>query len=229
MKIAVFSDLHSNLAALEAMQNLDYSIDVWVSLGDSVGLLPNVNEVLEWQRNHVQYAVRGNHEDCLVNDAEMTHSISGSQVLEIQRFKLKRENFEYIKSLPSSLDVQIDGYSFRMEHAVQNVGFNGKYAIDIEKIHEAFPLYDYVLVGDTHSIAVVETKGPTLLNPGSAGFPISRSGEGTFVVLDTRSKQFNAIRFEIPTSALLAQLERERYPKPIREYVKGGFHWPGQY
>ena len=60
MKIAIISDIHANLAALEAFPEKDYD-ELWC-IGDLVDYGPRPPEVIHWVRDNASLAVRGNHD-----------------------------------------------------------------------------------------------------------------------------------------------------------------------
>ena len=68
MRIAILSDIHSNIEALEAV--LDFcgskNIDKYVCLGDVIGYGPNPVEVSNIARNLFDVCLRGNHEEAMV-------------------------------------------------------------------------------------------------------------------------------------------------------------------
>src|SRR5438132_7472451 len=64
MRVAIISDIHANLAALEAvLQSVEgeQPDEIWC-LGDLVGYGPRPNECCELVRRRVQICLRGNHD-----------------------------------------------------------------------------------------------------------------------------------------------------------------------
>lgn len=64
MRYAIFSDIHSNLEALEAVFNAYRleAIDEYCSVGDIVGYAANPNECIEKIKDSVNISVAGNHD-----------------------------------------------------------------------------------------------------------------------------------------------------------------------
>ena len=62
--LAIFSDVHSNLEALEVVKDYiqDLSPDITIYLGDTVGYGPNPKECIEIVENMAQIHVVGNHD-----------------------------------------------------------------------------------------------------------------------------------------------------------------------
>src|SRR2546430_12539248 len=64
MRVAIISDIHANLAALEAVLQAvegEQPDEIWC-LGDLVGYGPRPNECCELVRARVQFCLRGNHD-----------------------------------------------------------------------------------------------------------------------------------------------------------------------
>ncbi|MCK5308567.1 MAG: metallophosphoesterase, partial [Zetaproteobacteria bacterium] len=64
MKIAIVSDLHSNLEAVEAVQKIidGIGVDAIYFAGDAVGYGPDPNACTKWVMENADLAVMGNHD-----------------------------------------------------------------------------------------------------------------------------------------------------------------------
>ena len=60
MKIVIVSDIHANLAALEALPERNFD-QLWC-IGDLVDYGPRPHEVVQWVKRNADLAVRGNHD-----------------------------------------------------------------------------------------------------------------------------------------------------------------------
>ena len=101
MRILILSDIHSNLEALDACLAAAPAYDLAVNLGDTVGYGANPNEVIARVRALGHTFVRGNHDKavCGLMDLEEFNPIAGIATL-WTRDQLKRENLEWLRSLP---------------------------------------------------------------------------------------------------------------------------------
>ena len=66
MRVAVISDIHANLRALDAVLAAAGSVDAVWQLGDVVGYGPDPNAVIERLRRAGAAGVRGNHDDAVL-------------------------------------------------------------------------------------------------------------------------------------------------------------------
>lgn len=112
-RIAIISDIHGNLEAMEAVLNdiKKQDIDEVICLGDSISLGPNSKECVDLLINNNIKSVLGNHEIYLLRGVDFDSSIMGE---EKEHYKsvwasLTEREVDYIKKCPLYYDVNI-GY-----------------------------------------------------------------------------------------------------------------------
>lgn len=107
MRIAIISDIHSNLEALtKAFEIIDTkNVDEIVCLGDIVGYGANPNECVELIKKRVKYAVIGNHDYAVaVDPSELLYFSSHARESDLwTREVLTKENLDFLKSLPFTI------------------------------------------------------------------------------------------------------------------------------
>jgi len=229
MRVGVISDLHSNIYALKALTNRAENIDVWICLGDFVGLFPNVNEVVDYIRLNSMISVKGDHEFYLLNDEKMEYSFTGNQSIEFQRKTITRNNLKFIQNLNETISIEIDGLKFFCTHFLSqdhnNRNRTGKYTIDLKVLDKKYDNYDVVLWGHSHLPAAVCGKKTIYLNPGSAGFPIDVIKKPSFLIYDTSTKTFQFEHFTFEIENLLRDIQAFGYNQKLYNYLKSGFVW----
>jgi predicted phosphodiesterase len=101
VRILLFSDIHSNLEALEACLAAAPAYDIVVNLGDTVGYAANPNEVIARCRTIGSVFVRGNHDKAVsgLMDLEDFNPTAGLATL-WTRDQLTPENLEWLRTLP---------------------------------------------------------------------------------------------------------------------------------
>lgn len=106
MRFAIFSDIHSNLEALEAVLKdiKGQRITHLFCLGDIVGYAANPSECVEVIRDLECYAIRGNHDEmCIEDHPDMEgYNDMARKGLEYSRKHLSREQKNYLRDLPYS-------------------------------------------------------------------------------------------------------------------------------
>ena len=102
MRYIIFSDLHSNLEALNQFQNVIETIDYdkLVCLGDIVGYGADPNACVEWVMRNVDFSIAGNHDWAAVNKTSTTYfNLNAYASCQWTREKLTEENKKFLCSL----------------------------------------------------------------------------------------------------------------------------------
>ena len=115
MRLLLFSDIHSNLEAMEACLAVIPAYDVLVNLGDIVGYNASPNEVCDKVRAMGGSVVRGNHDRacCGLTDLAEFNLVAAMSARWTQTV-LRREHLEWLKALPQGplRDAQLEGMEF---------------------------------------------------------------------------------------------------------------------
>lgn len=102
MRIAVFSDIHGNLEALQAIISdiKSKNFDEIICLGDVLSLGPNPRECLELIMNYNIKMVLGNHEMYYLNDLSKYNDVGEGERKHLEWVKnaLSDKHYNYLKS-----------------------------------------------------------------------------------------------------------------------------------
>lgn len=194
MKIALISDIHSNIFALEAVLAHAESLGVkqfWC-LGDLVHFNAFPQEVVKTIRKLDPVCVYGNM-DCSVLEArkllakKKKENISeGQQALIWTYSQLSRKSREYLSDLPMKKRLKINGNRFLLIHG-SPAGYDDPIFIDTpeDRLRELTKLTnaEFVICGHTHKQFVREVDGVTFINPGSAGKPLDGDPRACYSIL----------------------------------------------
>jgi predicted phosphodiesterase len=227
MIIGIYADLHANMPALDAMQVAAGHVDQWVVLGDSVGLYPQVNEVLEWQSQHKVMYVQGDHEAALLEGSGLSGSFTGTESIKKQAQVISPENLNILSRLPSVCNLESDGLKICATHFLSSESHiaGSKYAIELPALEKEYAGYDFVFFGHTHLPAVLYGHRTIFINPGSAGFPVDVERRCSMVVLDTKRRYFQFIRFDYNTNKLIRAIKDSGYNQKLVAYINNGHRW----
>jgi predicted phosphodiesterase len=203
MRVAVLSDIHSNLQALEAVLASLGSVDaIWV-LGDIVGYGPEPDAVIARLRELGAIAVRGNH-DAAALGALDTADFNGDarRAVEWTSDVLSVGSRAWLDSLPER---RVEADAFTLVHgSPREPLWEYVWSIPVARRNmEAFSTR-YCLVGHTHvPVAFVDGKDGlevtapdddtrlelderrAILNPGGVGQPRDGDPRACAMVLDT--------------------------------------------
>lgn len=210
-RVAVISDIHSNLAALEAVIEAAGKVDDWWCLGDIVGYGPDPNEVIEVIQDLHATCIRGNHDDAVQRLSELAwfNSIAGL-ALEWTAEHLSDASWGFLRQLP--LTVVIDGYHLvhgsPRDELTEYVTSSQIAAASLKLIAE-----DVCFIGHTHvpssfvqwrnSVSVdvsrridgesigLAAASREIINAGSVGQPRDGDARAAYGILDTSKRVFS--------------------------------------
>jgi putative phosphoesterase len=109
MDIAILSDIHGNLLALEAILEEIKNIDQIIVLGDMITDFPeNTNSIIDIIKEKANYIIKGNREQYLLDMKGITKRYKQFLILEETLEKMTKENFEFISLLPQQIAIKYD-------------------------------------------------------------------------------------------------------------------------
>ncbi len=218
MRIAILSDVHANLAALEA---LGESYDFLLCLGDLVDYGPKPREAIKWVRERAFRVVRGNHDqalaygvDCrcapVMKEASLTTRIWHQGLL-------AAEEKAYLADLPLSVRVEVGGARFFLAHASPK-GDLYKYlrpevpdktlAEEVQGIDA-----DFIFIGHTHLPMIRRVGKTVVVNPGSAGQPRHGDPRASYAVWEDGKVSLCQKPYNIGQT--VSALEQAPLPTPV--------------
>lgn len=229
MRVLVFSDIHSNLTALEAVLSTEGNIDTFWCLGDLVGYGPDPNECIERVRNLPNLkCVRGNHDAAALGEVDQ-HTFNHEASLAITWTKrvLNAESQEFLLSLPEKLVFD----DVTMVHgSPRNPVWD--YVMDYMTAIRMFPSYNtrICMVGHTHVPAIwmenaekpptapvmdyhknaILTK--TILNPGSIGQPRDHDPRASYAIFDSDKSTWELRRVSYDIDAVQSRVKASGLP-----------------
>lgn len=181
-RIAIISDIHGNIPALEAVlaDIQQRGIQKIYCLGDLVGKGPEPERAVDLCREVCAGIVRGNW-DCLISDTHYRHNEHALW----QREKLGQERMDWLMELPNTIDLSMKGGWVRLYHASHVSEWHRIYAYVPYDTHlsmftntpftsEDAPEPDVVGYGDIHMSYQrrLHQHNKLLFNTGSVGNPL---------------------------------------------------------
>ncbi len=178
-KIAVISDVHGNMSALETVIEdiRGRGIDLIYNLGDLIGKGARSDLTVDLCRELCQVIVRGNWDDA-IHEGDFV----GSQWY---RAQLGADRLAYLRALPNIYDFWLSGKRVRLFHASQESLYTRIYPTDSLDTHKAMfantaftgldaPQPEIVGYGDIHTpyLLPLYPHKKLLFNTGSVGNPL---------------------------------------------------------
>jgi predicted phosphodiesterase len=212
-QVAIISDLHGNIPALEATLNdiKRRNIKRIFCLGDLVGKGPHSDKVVDICQDVCETTVKGNWEDFMVRESDSPTIIWHQQ-------RLGAERLAYIDNLPHTIEFPMSGRRVRLFHASQeSVYYRVRMDDPRDKHLEMFantdftghtPAPDVVGYGDIHRAYVMTFQHQILFNTGSVGNPLDMT-QASYAILEgtygsERADTFSVRLIRVPYDIELA-------------------------
>ena len=221
MRVAVLSDIHANLRALDAILERAGSVEAIWHLGDVVGYGPEPDAVVARLRERAAVGVRGNHDLAATGDDVIRDfNADARAAMEWTRRVIAPETRAWLAGLPERLTIG----AFSLVHGSQRDP-TWEYIVSSSAAaaNLAISPTDWGLFGHTHlpwawlagpaenRVEAIEP-GPgealpltgrrILLNPGSVGQPRDGNPDASALILDTARAEATWLRaaYDIPAT-----------------------------
>jgi predicted phosphodiesterase len=226
--IAILSDIHANLEALDAV--LDdmgqFDVEGIYCLGDTVGYGPNPAECLDIMM-HFQVALLGNHEEAargelegFTREAAVMAQWTGRRIMEVhEEGDDPRARRMFLKNLPS---IHVQGDLLYVHASPRDPTREYVYPHDLEDPGKMFEIFRLVkrccFMGHTHVPGIFTDafkfyrpadlpggawrldRHKTLCNVGSVGQPRDDDWRACYVLLDRETILFRRVEFDLQTT-----------------------------
>lgn len=192
-KIAIISDIHGNLPALEAVlfDIKHRGIEKIYCLGDLVGYYCFFNEVVERLNQEKIPCIMGNHDFALVKTGGVIdRSKTCTHILKWQLERATPKTIKFLSGLPSKITIEHCGKSILCAHGGLNDSID-EYLFDLNEAYliENNFKHDILLTGHTHLISYKKFyNGKAWINPGSVGQPRDFNNCASYAIID---EEFN--------------------------------------
>lgn len=204
MRVLVVTDIHANLAALDAVLDDAGAFDMVWSLGDIVGYGPQPNECIARLLGFQHVAIAGNHDWGALGKLDLSEfNVDARRANLWTRDQLTPRSWSFLDALPETLEEQ--GYTLAHGSPRHPIW---EYLVYPSVACASFDHFerDVCLVGHTHVpvifvgpddtgecralqplVGATVTLGPEryIINPGSVGQPRDGDPRAAYLLLDT--------------------------------------------
>lgn len=191
MKLAVISDVHSNLPALEeVLRDIgEQDVSETLCLGDLVGYNPFPNEVIETIKKEKMECIMGNHDYAVITkDTSWFNYIAADAIMWTAK-KIKKENLGFLKKLPFGRTLKLKNRTLFLVHGSPREPLY-EYVepwYSEELLREFAGKYSALGLGHTHVpfFKLVGNRSKKLVfNPGAVGQPRDNNSKASYAILD---------------------------------------------
>jgi diadenosine tetraphosphatase ApaH/serine/threonine PP2A family protein phosphatase len=223
MRIAILSDIHSNIEALsEVLKEVDaHKADRIVSLGDVVGYGASPNPCCDTLREVAEVTLLGNHDAAVAGRMDYSFYYEAARhALDWSASVLTEENRAWLRSLPYTYRIGEVGFS----HGSPIEPWGYEYIFALEQARELLPyrndLPEVTFIGHSHlckafalganevNDVVAQKFGirrgyKYIISVGSVGQPRDYDNRACFVLCDTdaRTVEYIRVEYDIDTAA----------------------------
>jgi predicted phosphodiesterase len=235
MKLAILSDIHSNLEALEAaLEDIKtQSVENIYCTGDLVGYAANPNEVIDLLRQNKVKCLIGNHDYACLNQRSMDSMIRNArESIAITRRVLTPESFDVLRKLPGFISEN----GIYLTHGLPPVLFVEYLDLQSKnELKQAFLSFteQVAFVGHTHLFEVVEltesgkiekyefdginlvlkTTSRYLISAGSVGQPRDDNRKAGYLSYDTEIQQVIKRTFQYNVELTIEKIKKAGLPE----------------
>lgn len=217
MRIALLSDIHGNIFALETVlaELQSEAVDRILVAGDFVGYYPYINEVIARVRAMNVVAVLGNHDAYLLNPQMITAEKRKAYRLDEAAHSIQTENIDWLRQLPAQQKLDLDGQMVLLCH--------GSPWLWNEYVYPDFDNWDrfsnmdadIVVMGHTHIPFERQVGKVQLINPGSVGQPRDYQPGACYAILETHDQQVTFYRCSYDIAHLIEILQSRNFPSSL--------------
>ncbi len=182
MKIAIISDIHSNLEALKSvLDDIDKrNINKIYCLGDIIAKGSHHIDCINLIKEKCEVVLKGNCDDYFTSELDLSNkSIEEINRINWNKNKLDKESIDYLRNLPFCYEFYMSGRLIRLLHAHPEK--IDKFVGNIDKINKIYELVlpsnntisdnkaDILIYGHTHTPYVQKMYNRYIINAGSVG------------------------------------------------------------
>jgi diadenosine tetraphosphatase ApaH/serine/threonine PP2A family protein phosphatase len=239
VRIAVLSDIHANLVALDAVLAAIGAVDAVWHLGDVVGYGPDPDGVVSRLVGVGAVGVRGNHDAAAVGGSEIDwFNPEARAAMEWTRDAISTETREWLAALPLR---HVDA-AFTLVHGsprdpiweyvttptIARAGLSAIGTAHGLHGHTHVPVVFTEVDGRMRTLApragntVALGEGRTLLNPGSVGQPRDGDARASYLVLDTDARTATWGRVPYDIDAVGSMIRAAGLPARLADRLRVG-------
>lgn len=223
-KIAFISDIHGNYSALSSVWEdiQKRNITEVYCLGDMVGYYSQINLVLDFIRENKIPCIMGNHDYAMIYDkGVIERSKTCTMVLGRQLEMITQENFNFLKSCPEFLQLNINEYSIFCTHGGLN-NYVDEYLNDLDEEYlKKLPQgTTHFITAHTHLPLIKRFENIHYANTGSVGQP--RDGDNRASYLIFEEGYFTLVRVSYDIDNVAQHMQENGFPSYIYEILYKG-------
>lgn len=230
MRVAIFSDVHGNLPALEAVLAAiqGQAVDAVYCLGDLVGYGAFPNEVVERIQRERIPTVTGNYDDGVGYDRddcgcayrEEHERARGQRSLEWTRAQTTTAHKAILRSLHPQIRFEADGKRVLLVHGsprkLNEYLFEDRALSSFQRLSASSDA-DVIVFGHTHKPYTKLVDGVSFVNVGSVGKPKDGDWRACYATIDLATSDVRFVRVEYDVQRAMQAIRQTDLPREFAE------------
>ena len=228
-KIALISDVHGNIDALNAVMADagELGIKAYLNMGDMVGFGAYPEEVVKRLMADDVLTVLGNYDLKVLNIAKNRKKVrteaAKGKIAAMAAKDLSRESRCFISGLPIEIRLNLSGHRALMTHS--SPAHEGEHLSDStpdERLREIAKIArsDIVLIGHSHSAFHRTVDATIFINPGSVGRPLDNDRRASYAILGTTNLDVEVRRVEYDLEAAAEAVIERGLPHEVARSLR---------
>lgn len=247
MKIAVISDIHGNMQALEAVLKSieEENCDKIFCLGDLAMAGPEpsktINKIKDLIENTDFTCIQGNTDEMISNcDNQMIHMLEENNpvmahALAADVLEVSDKQKDFLRNLPAQKEIEIEDVKILLVHGSPRKNNENIYCdLKIEEVEEMIEGVDanIIFCGHTHVPCGYQTNTrQTVVNAGSVGRPFSQEPLSCYAIIEINKGEFsikhNLVGYDVQkASAILKERGFEGAEKLAAMLISASSRYP---
>ncbi|NPA58789.1 MAG: metallophosphoesterase family protein [Aquificae bacterium] len=239
MRIALISDIHANIHALESVEKdlKKEGVDTVFCLGDIVNFGAHPQEALHWVRENCSIVLKGEHDLFVADPGEVILSNPYAiQSADWTYDRLSQEDFDYINGLDNFYEEE----EFILTHDEPSIPGTYHFLTSLRDARETFTCFDnrFCFYGHTHlQILFVRDRDGSvsaqtggsynyedgqqfLISVGSVGQPRDRDPRAGYLIVDTEKREITFRRVEYDVEKAVRDIISAGLPEVFAQILK---------
>ncbi len=223
--MAIISDIHANLVALDAVLEVIDTMDIEHILcaGDLVGYYTFPNEVIDKFRGRDIESILGNHDRATIDVNTVGMNRMAAAAIRWTMANITSHNIDFLRSLENSTHLNMENSEVAIYHGSPRD--DDEYLYEADLFPELLEMSDseVLIIGHTHIPYVRNLGRGIIINPGSVGQPRDGDPRASFAVINMESKIVEIKRVGYDIERVKSAVEAENLPLFLGERLQHGF------
>ncbi len=226
VKIAVLSDIHANINALETVVRdaEQRGASLLVNAGDSIGFGPCPNEVIKFLCEKNVLSILGNYDVEVINGKTKDKG-QNNTAYKFAKKELSKSSENYLNALPLERRLVVAGKKLLITHGSPEdikEHIYGYTPVERLKTIAETAKVDIIIMGHSHEQFWRQVNGISFVNPGSVGRPGDGNPQTAYAILSFNPFKVELFRLNYDVDCAVEALRKKRLPQGFAQMLLQG-------